>query len=76
MKTLNVITKPYDDNNMKFVESTQRYELTIQFLKDEFGPCYADDKVAERRIKLNSRVVYTFIYFHTATANRQMVDYL
>ena len=76
MKNLNLIPKPYDDNNMKFDESTQRYELTIQCLKDQFGDGYKDDNVTNRRIKLNSRVVYTYIYYHTATFNRQLVNLL
>lgn len=76
MKNLTIIDKPYDDEKLKFNNDTGRYELTLAFLKDEFGPVYGNDKVAERRIKLNSRVVYTYINFHVANCNRYIVNFL
>lgn len=76
MKELNVISKPYDDDNLVFNESTGRYELTLQYLKDNFGSSYKNDGEAKRRIKLNSQVVYYYINLHTASYNRQVVNFL
>ena len=76
MKNLNLISQPYDDEQMVFNQTTKKYELTPQYLKNEFGPCYVDDKTMERRIKLNSRVVYDYIYLHTANQNRNLVELL
>ena len=76
MKELNVISKPYDDDNLVFNEKTGRYELTIQYLKDNFGSSYKNDGEATRRIKLNSQVVYYYINLHTASFNRQVVNFL
>lgn len=76
MKALTILKGPYNDQKLNYNENTGRYELTIQYLKDEFGPCYADDGIATQRIKLNSRVVYSYILIHTATFNRQVVNFL
>ena len=77
MKNLTIIEKPYNDNNLVFDENTGRYELTLEYLKNENGGnVYADDETAKRRIKLNSRVVYKYIETHVANANRSVVSFL
>ena len=76
MKTLTVIDKPYSDDKLVFNDLTQRYELSLSYWKAEHGPIYADDKEAQRRIKLNSRVVYSYINIHTADFNRHVVNFL
>jgi hypothetical protein len=76
MNNLTKIEKPYSDNKLVFNQTTGRYELALQFLKDEFGSAYKDDHEAERRIKLNSRVVYTYINLHIANPNRFVVNFL
>ena len=76
MKELNVISKPYDDDNLVFNETTGRYELTLQYLKNNFDSSYKNDGVAQRRIKLNSQVVYYYINLHTASFNKQVVNFL
>lgn len=75
-RTLNVIAKPYDDDSLVFNEKTGRYELTTDYLKNEFDAYYKDDGVAKRRIKLNSQVVYYYINLHVASYNRQVVNFL
>lgn len=75
-KTLDLISKPYDDDSLVFNETTGRYELTIQYLKNEFDTGYRTDGEAKRRIKLNSQVVYYYINLHTASYNRQVVNFL
>lgn len=76
MKTLTIIKEPYSDSKLDYNKNTGRYELTLAYLKDEFGPCYADDGIALQRIKLNSRVVYNYINLHTASFNRAVVNFL
>ena len=76
MITLNVISKPIDDDKLVFNPDTGRYELTLQYLKDEFGESYKNDGVAKRRIKLNSQVVYYYINVHVASWNREVVNFL
>ena len=76
MNGLTIINTPYDDDNLFFNEDTQRYQLTAAYLKNEFGSIYRDDKETERRIKLNSRVIYSYINIHTASFNRHVVNFL
>lgn len=75
MKTLTTISH-YDDDNLKFNEITGRYELTIQYCKDNFEATFKNDNVLQRRIKLNSQVVYNYIAIHVATVNKPVVDFL
>jgi len=76
MKNLNVISKPYSDDKLVYNEDTQRYELSLAYLKNEYDNPYKDDSEAKRRIKLNSRVVYSYINIHTASFNRHVVNFL
>ena len=75
MRNITVISH-YDDDNLKFNENTGRYELTTQYIKENFGPAYANDKVLAQRIKLNSQVVYNYINLHVATVNKPVVNFL
>lgn len=75
MKTLRTINH-YDDDNLKFNEKTGRYELTIQYCKDNFESTFKNDNVLARRIKLNSQVVYNYISLHVALVNKPVVAFL
>lgn len=75
MRSLTIISH-YDDNNLKWNEKTGRYELTPQYCKDNFDDTYKDDKVLERRIKLNSQVVYNYFNLHCATVNKPVISFL
>lgn len=76
MKQLTLIDEPYDDDKLEFNTDTGRYQLTLQALKNEFDETYRNDEEAKRRIKLNTRVVYTYINLHTASFNRLVVTFL
>lgn len=76
MRQLTIISKPYSDDNLVYNDKTGRYELSLSYLKDEFGESYKDDGVAKRRIKLNSQVVYYYINVHVASWNRTLVNFL
>ena len=75
MRSLKIINH-YDDDNLKFNEKTGRYELTLQYCKDNFGAAFKDDGVLKQRIKLNTQVVYTYINLHVATVNKPVVSFL
>ena len=75
MKNLTIINH-YDDDNLTFNEKTGRYELTIQYCKNNFDSTFKNDGVLTRRIKLNSQVVYNYIALHTATVNKPVVSFL
>lgn len=75
MKPLN-IKKPYDDQFLKFNEATKRYELTIEFVKNEFDSNFRDDKVLQRRIEKNSRKIYNYIKYHSYSGNSELINKL
>ena len=56
-RTLHTISH-YDDDKLRFNDKTGRYELTVEYCKDEFDANFKDDRKLEKRIKLNSQVVY------------------
>lgn len=75
MKNLKFI-QPYNDDKLVFNKETGRYELNLRFLKSEYDTPYGDDGEAKRRIKLNTRVVYSYINLHVANFNRGVVSLL
>ena len=48
---ITVIQKPISDEVMKFNEMSGRYELTIEYVKDNFAITFQNDKVLKERIK-------------------------
>ena len=72
---INVIT-PYDDNSLQFNQDSGRYELTTKYCRANFTINFADDGILERRIKKNTRNVYSFIFSRVATTNKQVVDFM
>lgn len=70
------ITKPYDDDKLIFNPTTARYELTVAYCKDNFETTFKNDAVLQRRIKLNTQVVYNFINSHVASVNKPVVAFL
>lgn len=75
MKNLTIINH-YDDENLTWNKNTGRYELTLQYCKDNFETTYKNDNVLKNRIKLNSQVVYNYLNFHVATVNKSVVSFL
>lgn len=75
MKNL-IFIEPTTDNVLKWNEDTQRYELTLQFVKSELDVNFANDGVTEKRIKKNSRKIYNFIKYRTHSANTPYIDIL
>lgn len=75
MRSLKIISH-YDDEKLQFNEKTGRYELTIQYCKENFDSTFKNDGVLTRRIKLNSQVVYNYIALHVATVNKPVVSFL
>ena len=75
MKKLTIINH-YDDEKLTYSANRGRYELTKEYCKDEFGSPFKDDAELERRICLNSRVVYDYINLHVAQVNKPVVAFL
>ena len=75
MKNLTFIT-PYTDSILKWNETTNRYELTLQFIKSELDVNFANDDVTEKRSKKNSRKIYNFIKARTHSKNTPFIDLL
>lgn len=75
MKNLTII-KPYSDENLQFNENTGRYELTIEYCKNNFDSTFKNDQVLQSRIRLNTRVVYSYINFHVTSVNKGVVAFL
>ena len=69
-------TQPRTDEFLKWNDESQRYELTLQFVKNELEVHYADDAVLERRIKKNSRKIYNYIKYHSYSGNSYYIDVL
>ena len=70
------VTQPYSDDSLKFNRETGRYELTIQYCKDNFACNFKGDQALLKRIRKNTRTVYSFIFSRVCTANKQVVDFL
>lgn len=75
MKNFNII-QPYTDNFLKWNEATQRYELTLEFVKLAMDVNFANDSITERRIKQNTKVVYNFIKYRCYSGNSAYIDVL
>ena len=72
---LNVIT-PYDDAKMVWNGDLNRYELTIEFFKNNFQNNFHDDQTLLNRIKKNSRKVYNFIRYRGYSMNWKISEFL
>lgn len=74
-RTLHTISH-YDDDKLRFNDKTGRYELTVEYCKDEFDANFKGDRKLEKRIKLNSQVVYNYIALRAATVNKPVIAFL
>lgn len=73
---ITVIEKPYNDEVLVFNELTGRYELTMQYVKNNFDISFANDKVLKERITKNSRKIYNVIYARSNSANKSVVEFM
>lgn len=64
---------PYSDEKMLYNEETKQYELSIAWVKSEFGNPFADDGVLQKRIMRNTRKVYNYIFSCSNSANRKII---
>lgn len=61
MNTINFI-KPYSDDRLEYNELTKKYQLTRNYCLNLLGGNpYQDDATLDKRILLNTRVVYSYI---------------
>lgn len=73
---ITVIQKPISDEVMKFNEMSGRYELTMEYVKDNFAITFQNDKVLKERIKKTTRKIYNVIYARSNTANKGVIDFM
>ena len=67
-------TQPYDDDKLKYVDG--KYQLTIEYVKDQLDIHFADDEVLAKRLKKNTRKVYKVIFARINSNNRNIVEYV
>lgn len=67
---------PYSDEKMLYNETTQQYELQLAWVKAIFGNTFTDDGVLESRIKKNTRKILNYIYSHSYSGNRKIINAL
>lgn len=65
------IIETYNDEYLEYDEVQEMYELTLSIAKTYVGNVYKDDNELKRRIKLNSMIVYNYIYNHGHTNNKK-----
>lgn len=75
MKALTII-QPSPDDDLVWNDESQRYELTVAYCKNNFDVTFKNDEELKRRIRKNTRTVYSYINLHTATVNKPVVDFL
>lgn len=72
---LTIIRKPYDDEKLIFNQNSGRYELTVGYVKANFGNNFFNDEVLKKRIGKNSRKIYNFINSRSYSANLTAVSF-
>lgn len=75
MKQLTTI-KPYSDDKLIWNDKTNQYELAFKFVKEEYPGNFQDDATLKRRIKKNSRVIYSFLNYRINNYNKRFVSKL
>lgn len=61
--------RPHSDDKMLYNEKTKKYELTLSYVKGEYGNPFGDDKKLRSRIVRNTQKVYNYIFSHTHALN-------
>lgn len=61
---------------MRFNTKTGRYEITIQDAKENFEMNFKDDGILQKRITLNSRKIYNYLYYRSNSYNKAVVDFM
>lgn len=69
------IKQPYDDDKLIYNATRQQYELKREYVKANFEITFNDDGVLDKRISLNSNVIYQFIYRTGYSGNRKIVQW-
>lgn len=66
----------YNDDKLVFNTSTDHYELSMVYARNNFGENFLDDAELQKRITKNSRRVYNFIYNRGHHTNKSVVTFL
>lgn len=61
--------QPYSDEFLTWNSKTNKYELTMSFVREELEINFKDDGVLEKRLKRNSKIVYSYLKNNTYVGN-------
>ena len=77
MKPL-VIIEPRNDNDLEFNKETEKYQLTLAYVKNLFDGevPFRTDGITKKRINDTSSLVYSYLHTHCYSANRSVVNLL
>lgn len=64
---------PYSDGVLNWNEKTKKYELTMEYVKENFDISFRDDKVLSRRLRKNTDKVYNYINSVVYSGNQLIV---
>lgn len=67
---------PYSDNSLFYNTSTGKYELTLGYVNEQFTNTFRDEGTLQKRIRKNTRVVYSYLLSHCYTNNVAIVEKL
>ncbi len=70
------IKKAFSDDALTFDKVNQKYELSLAYTINLVGNVFKDTGEMVRRIKLNSMVVYNYIYNHGNTNNKKYTRFI
>lgn len=77
MTPLKIVSQPYNDDVLEWNSEIERYQLKLSYVKSlrDVMP-YKNDRTTQQRIKQTSLRVYNYIFNHSNTANRAVVNFL
>lgn len=70
------IIEPFNDELLEYDKINEVYILSMSIAKTIVGNVYKDDDELKRRLKLNSIIVYNFIYNHGNTNNKKYTRFM
>ncbi len=70
------ILEPFNDDLLEYDKANEVYVLTLSIAYTLIGNVFKDDKELQRRLKLNSIIVYNYIYNHGNTNNKKYTRFI
>lgn len=70
------ILEPFNDDLLEYDKPNEVYVLTLSIAHTLIGNVFKDDNELQRRLKLNSIIVYNYIYNHGNTNNKKYTRFI